>query len=193
VSAPTGTVLQTPRLVLRRFTRADAGVLAGLVGDPRVMRFITDAAPSAADVETQILPAILDEYALGAGLGRLAGIHQATGEFVGQYSLRQANSPGLTEGLELGYRLVPGFWGQGLATEGAGALVQAAFGSLHCDRVVATTMAVNEGSWRVLEKCGLRRIRTFYYAGPDPLPGAEQGDHVYELTRTDWAHFVGSQ
>jgi RimJ/RimL family protein N-acetyltransferase len=32
------------------------------------------------------------------------------------------------------------------------------FGRLYLDRVVATTMADNIGSWRVLEKCGLRRV-----------------------------------
>ena len=56
----------------------------------------------------------------------------------------------------------------------------------HLDRVVATTMADNTGSWRVLEKCGLRRVRTFYYEGADLMPGAEHGDYVYELTHTDW-------
>jgi RimJ/RimL family protein N-acetyltransferase len=47
-------------------------------------------------------------------------------------------------------------------------------------------MADNTGSWRVLEKCGLRRVSTFYYPGVHLMPGAERGDFAYELTRTDW-------
>jgi RimJ/RimL family protein N-acetyltransferase len=39
-------VLETERMLLRRFTKADAGLLAALYGDPRVMRFITLQPPS---------------------------------------------------------------------------------------------------------------------------------------------------
>jgi RimJ/RimL family protein N-acetyltransferase len=51
-------------------------------------------------------------------------------------------------------------------------------------------MADNIGSWRVLEKCGLRRVRTFYYPDADLMPGADHGDVVYELTRNDWTRLV---
>ena len=105
----------------------------------------------------------------------------------GRFSLKPANSYGLTGATELGYRLYPAFWRLGLATEGARALIESAFKRLHLDRVVATTMADNAGSWRVLEKCGMRRVRTFYYPDADLMPGAEHGDFVYELTRNDWA------
>lgn len=85
------------------------------------------------------------------------------------------------------YRLYPPFWGRGLATEGVRALIASAFERLHLDRVVATTMADNAGSWRVLEKCGMRRVRTFLYPVAELMPGAEHGDFVYELARSDWS------
>lgn len=47
-------------------------------------------------------------------------------------------------------------------------------------------MADNTGSRRVLENYGMRRVRTFYYPDADLMPGAEHGDYVYELTRSDW-------
>jgi RimJ/RimL family protein N-acetyltransferase len=175
-------------MLLRRFTEADAGPLAALYGDPRVMRFITPQPPSPAEVESKILPAYLREYReLADGLGSFAAIEKATGQLAGRFSLRPANSYGLAGGTELGYRLYPAFWGRGLATEGGRALIASAFERLHLDRVVATTMADNVGSWRVLEKCGLRRVRTFYYPDAALMPGAEHGDFVYELTRDDWA------
>jgi RimJ/RimL family protein N-acetyltransferase len=65
-------------------------------------------------------------------------------------------------------------------------MIGTAFGRLHLDRVVATMMADNVGSWRVVEKCGLRRVRTFYYEDAGLMPGAEHGDYVYELTSSDW-------
>ena len=180
-------VLETERLLLRRFTEADAGALAALYGDPRVMRFITLQPPSPAEVAAKILPEYLLEYrVLADGLGSFAAIEKETGQLAGRFSLKPARSYGLADGTELGYRLYPAFWGCGLATEGARALIRSAFEYLHVDRVVATTMADNSGSWRVLEKCGLRRVRTFYYEDADQMPGAEHGDYVYELTRSDW-------
>jgi RimJ/RimL family protein N-acetyltransferase len=179
-------------MVLRRFTDADAGSLAALYGDPRVMRFITPQPISRADVASRILPEYLLEYReLPDGLGSFAAIEKVTGQLTGRFSLRPAISYGLTGGTELGYRLYPAFWRRGLATEGARALIRSAFERLQVDRVVATTMADNTGSWRVLEKCGLRRVRTFYYGNADLMPGAEHGDYVYELTRSDWSTQTG--
>jgi RimJ/RimL family protein N-acetyltransferase len=181
-------VVKTERMLLRRFTEADAGPLAALYGDPRVMRFIAPQPPSRAEVESTILPAYLREYQeLADGLGSFAAIEKATGQLAGRFSLRPANSYGLAGGTELGYRLYPACWGRGLATEGARAMIGSAFGRLHLDRVVATTMADNAGSWRVLEKCGMRLVRTFYYPDADHMPGGEHGDFVYELARGDWS------
>jgi RimJ/RimL family protein N-acetyltransferase len=181
-------VVETERILLRRFTEADAGPLAALYGDPRVMRFIAPQPCSRAEVESTILPQYLLEYReLADGLGSFAAIEKKTGQMAGRFSLKPANSYGLTSGTELGYRLDPAFWGRGLATEGARALIRSAFECLDLDRVVATTMADNTGSWRVLEKCGLRRVTTFYYPDADLMPGAEHGDYIYELTRSDWA------
>jgi len=180
-------------MLLRRFTEADAAPLAALYGDPRVMRFITPEPPSLAEVQATILPEYLQEYGeLADGLGSFAAIEKETGQMAGRFSLKPANSYGLTGGTELGYRLYPDFWGRGLATEGARALIGLAFAQLRLDRVVATTMADNAGSWRVMEKCGLRRIRTFYYPDAHLMPGGEHGDFLYELTRSDWTKQVKS-
>jgi RimJ/RimL family protein N-acetyltransferase len=181
-------------MLLRRFTEADAGPLAALYGDPRVMRFITPDPPSPAEVQEKILPEYLGEYRkLPDGLGSFAAIEKATGQMAGRFSLKPANSYGLNGGTELGYRLYPAFWGRGLATEGARALIRLAFEQLHLDQIAATMMADNIGFWRVMEKCGLRRVSTFYYPGAHLMPGAEHGDFVYELTRTDWTRQVKSE
>lgn len=58
-------------------------------------------------------------------------------------------------------------------------------------RVVATTMAVNVGSRRVLEKVGMRHVDTFFANWPDPIPGAEHGDVVYAVTREEWLAGAG--
>ena len=55
--------LETERLVLRRFTMADADNLVNLDGDPDVMRYVTGGVPTSRDeIETEVLPAFLDYY-----------------------------------------------------------------------------------------------------------------------------------
>ena len=62
-------------MLLRRFTTADAGLLAALYGDPRVMQFIAPQPPLPAEVESKILPEYLREYReLADGLGSFAAI-----------------------------------------------------------------------------------------------------------------------
>jgi RimJ/RimL family protein N-acetyltransferase len=87
---------------------------------------------------------------------------------------------------ELGYRLRRMDWGQGLASEGAAALVNWGFRSGGYDKIVATTMAVNHASRRVMEKIGLNYARTVPVDGPDSFPGSEHGEVWYELVRSEW-------
>jgi len=53
-------------------------------------------------------------------------------------------------------------------------------------RVVATTMAVNSASRRVLEKVGLSHVRTFHEHWDDPVEGAEHGEVEYAVERAAW-------
>jgi RimJ/RimL family protein N-acetyltransferase len=52
--------------------------------------------------------------------------------------------------------------------------------------VVAETMAVNTASRRVMEKAGLRYVRTFHQEWPEHIEGSEHGDVEYALTKADW-------
>jgi RimJ/RimL family protein N-acetyltransferase len=184
--------LVTERMLLRRFTDADADWLVELHGDPRVMRFIDDGQPVAASVVAAgTLPAILSGYEeLPDGLGIFAAAERPAGNPLGWFGLRPPASIGLdhapSDTAELGYRLFPAAWGRGYATEGARALVRHAFTGLGLERVVATTMTVNMASRRVLEKAGLSLVRTFYAQWPTHIEGAEHGDVVYEIARRDW-------
>jgi RimJ/RimL family protein N-acetyltransferase len=73
-----------------------------------------------------------------------------------------------------------------LASEGSRALVDEAFGELGAGRVRAETMVVNTASRRVMEKAGLRQVRTFFADWPDRIPGDELGDVEYAITRDEW-------
>jgi ribosomal-protein-alanine N-acetyltransferase len=57
--------------------------------------------------------------------------------------------------IEIGWRLSTEHWGQGLATEGAHAVVRHAFGALKLKELVSFTVPANVRSRRVMEKIGM--------------------------------------
>lgn len=178
--------LETERLVLRRFTEADVDHLVLLDGDPAVMRFLTGGEPTPRSViQNEVLPGILRGYDRGA-MGCWAAVERSTREFLGWFAL-QPPADGSAEEAELGYRLRASAWGRGYATEGSRALIRKGFTELGVRRVFAETMAVNTASRRVLEKSGLKYVRTFHLQWDDPIEGTEHGEVEYELRRTDWA------
>lgn len=175
--------LSTERLWLRRFTADDVDLLVELDADPQVMRYINGGRPtSREEIETDILPAFLGYYDRYDGYGFWAAIERASLQFVGWFHLRPA--PGHSDDEpELGYRLRRSAWGRGLATEGSRALIEAAFTRYGARRVVAETMAVNVGSRRVMEKCGMTLVRAFVQDWPEHVAGAEHGDVEYAIDR----------
>lgn len=180
-------LLETDRVILRRFTPADVDLVTALDADPAVMQYINGGRPTPREeIRDDYLPAWLAYYERGDRYGFWAAIEKRSGSFLGWFHLRpEPGDP--ADDPELGYRLRASAWGQGYATEGSRALIRRAFEELGARRVHATTMAVNVGSWRVMEKAGLRYVRTFHQPWPDRIEGEEQGDVEYALTRAEWA------
>ncbi len=178
--------LETKRLVLRRFSEADVDNLFDLDADPQVMHFLTGGKPTPRGVIlNETLPRFLHYYERYESFGFWAAIEKSSGEFVGWFEFRppEGGDPGE---VELGYRLKRSAWGKGYATEGSRALICKGFSELGVRRVVARTMALNTASRRVMEKAGLRYVRTFNQSWPDPIEGAEHGEVEYALTKADW-------
>ncbi|MDQ1595000.1 MAG: hypothetical protein QOH40_1556 [Arthrobacter pascens] len=178
--------LETNRLQLRQFTLDDVDLLVELDGDPRVMRYITGGAPtSRSEIEGEVLPAFLGYYRKFPGYGFWAAIDKTSNEFLGWFHYRPAPGDPLDQP-ELGYRLRCAAWGKGYATEGCRALITKGFAEFEVQRVVASTMAVNAASRRVMEKSGMRLVRSFVADWPVSIPGDEHGDVEYALTRRQW-------
>ena len=179
-------VLETARLALREFEESDVDDLVELDGDPEVTRFINGGRPTArAEVARRLLPGYLAYHRRFPGYGHWAAMPRDGGEFLGWFQLRPADG-GPPDEPELGYRLRRSAWGRGFATEGGRALIEHAFTELGACRVFAETMTVNIRSRRVLERCGLRPVRTFHQDWPEHIDGAELGDVRYELDRARW-------
>jgi len=166
----------TARLALRGITPDDVDFLVELDADPEVMRFISGGRATPRAEAARII-----ERSVGH---RWVAFERDGDAFVGWFGLR----PSGAHERELGYRLRRSFWGRGLASEGALALIDTAFTQLDAQRVWAQTMTVNVASRAVMDRCGMRYVRTFHLEWPEPIEGTEHGDVEYELTRSEWAH-----
>jgi len=178
--------LETERLVLRQFAEDDVDNLVELDSDPDVMHFITGGRPTPRpEIKSDVLPMFLDYHERFAGYGFWAAMEKSSGRFVGWFHFRPVAAAHPNE-VELGYRLLKSVWGKGYATEGSRALIDKGFAELGVQRVVAFTMVVHVASRRVMEKAGLRLVRTFHQPWPDYIEGEEEGDVEYALLRSEW-------
>lgn len=174
----------TNRLMFRLVTPRDADALNALNHAPGVMKYLERTPPPIDYVITKTIPERQRMAEEHPGYGLWLAYLKDTGAFVGRFGLRpDLPQPG---DAEIGYRVLPEYWGQGLASEAARELVRYSFEALGADRFVAITMAVNEPSRRVMERVGLLYVRTFHEHFDDPLPGTELGEVEYALTRDEW-------
>lgn len=172
-------VLQTMRLTLSPCCPSDSADFMDLELDPEVMLFLNGG--HAVDLEqsypdaTFLMPRGTEPYVWAAR-------RTTNGAFVGWFCL----SPEGEGVAELGYRLRRMDWGQGLASEGASALVNWGFSSGRYEKIIACTMAVNHASRRVIEKTGLNYTRTVHVDWANAIPGGEDGEVQYELLHSGW-------
>jgi ribosomal-protein-alanine N-acetyltransferase len=150
---------QTDRLVATRLHETDLSELSRMHQDANVMA--TLGGPRSDEQTRQFLDTNLahwDEHGFGLWVFRAASKRT----FVGRGGLRHVHIDGRDE-VELAYALMPEFWGNGLATEMARALLTIAFEQLALADLVAFTISTNQASRRVMEKVGFTFERELVY------------------------------
>lgn len=168
-------IVETERLVLRRWRSDDAEPFAAINADPVVMRFV--GGPLSRRDSDRVLERMethWDTY----GFGRCAVEEKLTARLLGFVGLgRHPAVPGATE---IGWRLASHSWGRGLATEAAHAMRDLAFGRFGLDRVVSVAVPENAASLRVMRKIGMQhwvdldhngQLLTVYEMRPVDGPG----------------------
>jgi RimJ/RimL family protein N-acetyltransferase len=102
-----------------------------------------------------------------------------TGKHIGNLKISGlvANLPSGEIGYLIGDREV---WGKGYATEAIVALSDFAFSELGLTELTAGAYSENQGSIRVLEKCGFEKTETTTIAG-DPL-ASSKAQQIYRFT-----------
>lgn len=153
--------VRTQRLLLRRIRPDDLPHLLRYHADPVGMEAlggVRSEAETIAYVEAQL------EHWARHGFGWWIAFDRASGAFAGRGGVRMIPRDG--ELLpEVGYGLLPEYWGRGLGTELARAAVWAGLEALRLPRLIALATASNTRSRRVLEKTGFHYVRDTVHKG----------------------------
>ena len=158
------TELATERLALRPFQPKDRPWLAALMRDPAV--FFWERQPVCDAAIDRVLDAT--RRLQPRGMGWFAAFRRSDrADFVGTVALKPAagSACDAADDAEISWHLLPRFWGQGFATEGACAVLDHAMHIVRPERVVAYALPDNIRSLRVIRRVGLPYIADRHHAG----------------------------
>ena len=148
-------IFETPRLILRRFTIADAYLIQQLNSDAEVLKYLHEPPLKTIDQAKNIITTIiLPQYK--KNLGRLAINAKNNDEFIGWCGLKYMSD---LDEIDLGYRLKRSAWGKGFATEAAMNTLEHAFKKLQLKLITGRAHIENIASLKVLEKIGMQFSR----------------------------------
>jgi RimJ/RimL family protein N-acetyltransferase len=178
-------VIETERMILRRWRDADRAPYAGMMADPEVGYWLGGTLTEARS------HAQIDQFAtdrVGDEPGFLALERRGDGAFLGAACLRTvpAGHP-MSGAIEVGWRLARWAWGGGYATEAARALIAEGFDRLGVEEIVSFTAASNARSRAVMERLGFSRSPARDFDHPALNEEHPLRAHVvYVLSRSAW-------
>ena len=169
-------LIETERLLLRRWKESDLSPWTALNQDPAVMEFMGRML-SVDDSHAFIQRAERSWEELGYGPFAVERVDAH--EFIGYIGLAQCQFEShFTPAIEIGWRLAHKFWNRGYATEGASAVLDWAFNTAALDEVVSFTSLLNSRSRRVMERIGMKRDASGDFEHPNVALGSPLRLHV---------------
>jgi RimJ/RimL family protein N-acetyltransferase len=176
-------VIETERLILRRWRNTDRAPFHAMGRDPEVMRYL---GPLQTRAETDV--AIDRQNALLDSTGHCfwAIERRGDGAFIGFCGLKPGPERTPIAGdIEIGWRLLRDAWGQGYAREAAAASLDWGWANLSVAQIAAITVLANTRSWGLMERLGMVRDATGDFDHPALLEGDALRRHLtYRIARS---------
>jgi RimJ/RimL family protein N-acetyltransferase len=147
--------IETERLILRSWIDADLEPYHKINNDEKVTEFL----PGPASLERcKDFIAMANNNIEKLGFGLWATTLKDSGELIGFIGLHPPDfTTDFTPCVEIGWRLGSQYWGKGLATEGARAVLKFGFEKIGLKEIVSFTVPENSRSIAVMKKIGLQR------------------------------------
>ncbi len=156
-------ILETDRLILRRFTLEDAECMfKNWASDPEVTKFLTWPAHVNVDVTRFVLGGWVERYAKQDSYN-WAIVLKETQEPIGSISVVKLNEN--TEAADIGYCMGKAWWGKGIMPEALGEVIAFLFDEVGLHRIAACHDVNNPKSGRVMEKAGMKQEGIWRAAG----------------------------
>jgi ribosomal-protein-alanine N-acetyltransferase len=156
-------MIESERLIFRKFTLDDLPMLIEQRSDPEVNKFLGGTKlqnPEALAKRIRFYISCYDTH----GFGSCAMIWKPTGEMIGSAGLQPLDG---SDDIEVGYSMVREYWGKGIGTEAARAWLEHGFRDHGLDRIVAIAVPENLASRRIMEKLGMRYEKTEMHYGSE--------------------------
>ena len=148
--------IETKRLLIRKPDDQDLVHFRKWLSDPELARFVGGVRSEEHILRTfQHISKNWQEW----GFGTAMLIWKDSGDVVGSCGINKIEVEGQTE-YDLGYLIIQNYWGMGLATESAQAILDYAVKTLKINRVTAWPSQNNKPSVRVAEKLGFKFEKT---------------------------------
>jgi len=143
--------IETPRLLLRRWTLEDGEAWFNILQEPDILRYFPDPNPPPRFKAEAYINHHLTHW-MQYGYGHWAVVTPSDGRVIGWNGLEYL--PELGE-VEVAYLLTGRVWGRGYASEAAAAAIRFGFETAGLEAIIGLVHPDNAASIRVLEKCGL--------------------------------------
>jgi RimJ/RimL family protein N-acetyltransferase len=159
LAQPGGPVIETERLILRRWREGDIEPNTAMLADPASGRFITaDGKPVTDAFVGWRNAAIMSGHWVLHGVGMFVVEEKASGTFAGRVG---PWCPPGWPGFEVGWGIASGFRGKGYAFEAARAAIDWSFATFELDEIIHTIDRENTASQAVARRLGAEKGREF--------------------------------
>lgn len=152
-------LIETSRLMMREFCLDDVDDVYEFSTHPEVVRYTGDAGvvktrEDARNLITDLWQVEYRKY----GYARYALIHKADKKVIGFCGIKY--EPELGEP-DIGYRMLPEYWGKGLAMEAAKAILDYARSVLGLNKIIGEVAIGNIASSKILLNLGFKLVDTY--------------------------------
>lgn len=155
-------IAETDRLLIRPFNQHDIEAILLMNSNPDVLTYIPQSPLKSLLEAEQVFKEVIQADYNDKGFGRWAVYHKEDKKVIGFCGPKYIPE---YDKVELGYRFLPEYWGQGIGTEAAKAVMNTLKPMFDIDEVIALILHGNVGSEKVAVNNGMSLYEQNIYKG----------------------------